>query len=55
MTLREKRETLFFLVFSAIAHEALAKSFVLQFQVDPRNTAGFDSLRLGGKKIRHNS
>jgi hypothetical protein len=53
MTLREKRETLFTLVFSAIAYEALAKSSLLQFQVDPWNTAGFGSLCLGGEEIRH--
>ena len=55
MTLREKRETLFTLVFSAIAYEAFAKSSLLQFQVDPWNKAGFGSLRLGGEKIHHNS
>jgi hypothetical protein len=53
MTLREKRETLFTLVFSAVAHEAFAKSSPLQFQVDPWNTAGFGSRCLGGEKIRH--
>jgi hypothetical protein len=55
MTLREKRETLFTLVFSAIAHEAFPKSSLLQFQVDPGNMAGFHSFCLGGEKIRHNS
>jgi hypothetical protein len=54
MTLREKRETLLTPVFSAIALEAFAESSLLQFQVDPWNSAGFGPLCLGGEKIRHN-
>jgi hypothetical protein len=53
MTPREKRETPFTLVLSAIAHEAFSKSSLLQLQVDPWNSAGFGFVCLGGKKIRH--
>jgi hypothetical protein len=55
MTLREKRETLFALIFSATAHGSFAKSLPLQLEIDPGNTAGFSSFFLGGKKIRHYS
>ncbi len=55
MNLREKRETLFTLVFSRIAHRSFGNRSLSKFKIDPRNTAGFNFFFLGGDQVRHDS